>query len=124
MERNKNVNKIETSLKTGVDYFIFYLDNDIIKISSKTKKILGIKDKGAITLSQIKSIIIGSDVSHFVNQINTWIQGDTSNIIQIKIMDYYKMIRTIQIKGHLRYDSNGNIICIYGAYVDLTNLGN
>ncbi len=124
MERNKNLNKIDTTLKTGVDYFIFYLNNDIVKISSKTKKILGIKDNGTMTLSQIKSIILGSDIVEFEHQINKWIQGHTENIIQIKIIDYYKIIRTIQIKGHIRYDSNGNIICIYGAYVDLTNLGN
>ncbi len=116
--------KIHTSLKTGVDYFIYYINNDIVKISSKTKRNIGIKTKDPLTLSQFKTRILKQDIPMFTNQLYKWILGDTSQIIQIKIIDKHEHVRPIQIKGHLRTDEKGNVIYIFGAYVDLSNLGN
>ncbi len=116
--------KIHASIKTGVDYFIYYINNDIVKISTRTKRNIGIKTKDPLTLSQFKTRIVEQDIPVFVNQLYKWILGDTSKIIQIRIIDKNKHIRAIQIKGHLRTDEKGNVIYIFGAYVDLSHLGN
>ncbi len=121
-----DLNKIKTSHGKGssVDFFIYNINTDRIKLSSVTRNLLGLRENEPCTMSTIKSIIIGIDIPKFLRQIEKWLIGNTEGIIHIRIIDTKNQMRTIQIKGRVRYDYNGNIHSVYGAYFDMAHLIN
>ncbi len=108
----------------SVDFFIYKVSDDSIQISSNMKNILGLKCNESCYLSNIKSLIIGVDIPIFIQQFEKWLNGDTSKIIQIRLVDSDNRLRTIQLKGHLRFDHNGSVKSVYGAFFDISYLGN
>ncbi|MCW3805217.1 hypothetical protein [Plebeiibacterium marinum] len=111
-------------ITASVDFFIYRVADDSINISSGTKRSLGINCNDTCYLSNIKSLIIGVDIPVFVQKFAKWLKGDVSEIIQVRIIDAKNQMRTIQIKGHLRYDENQNVVSVYGAFFDISYLGN
>jgi len=107
-----------------VDFFIYKISDGTIQLSSNMKTVLGLNYNNTCYLSNIKSLIIGVDIPGFVQQFDKWLNGDTSKIIQVRIVDSNNQIRTLQLKGHLRFDENQNIKSIYGAFFDISYLGN
>ncbi len=108
----------------SVDFFIYDIESDTIKISDDTRRLLGLINDEECNLSTIKSLIIGIDIPVFLKQLRLWLNGDTSGIIQVRIVDVYNQLRTIQIKGHARYGEGEQVKLIYGAYFDISVLGN
>jgi hypothetical protein len=108
----------------SVGFFIYDIESDIINIADNTKRLLGLINDKECTLSTIKSLIIGIDIPVFLQQFRLWLNGDTSGIIQVRIVDVYNQLRTIQIKGHARYEQGEQVKSIYGAYFDVSVLGN
>ncbi len=126
MSKYCDLNRIKTSYgkSSSVDFFIYHINTDRIKLSSVTRSLLGLRANEPCTMSTIKSIIIGIDIPKFLQQIEKWLKGDADGIIQIRIIDTKNQMRTIQIKGHVRYDNDSNIHSVYGAYFDMAHLIN
>ncbi len=126
MQESFDFNMINESKEIAgtVDFFIYKVSDDSIQISSTMKNVLGLKCNDPCYLSNIKSLIIGVDIPVFIQQFEKWLNGDTSNIIQIRLVDSENQIRTIQLKGHLRFDHNQNVKSVYGAFFDISYLGN
>ncbi len=126
MQESFDFNMINESKETGstVDFFIYRISDDSIQLSLNMKQLLGLNCTETCYLSNIKSLIVGVDVPVFINHFDKWLNGDTSHIIQIRLVDSKNQIRTLQIKGNIRYDENQNIQTIYGAFFDISYLGN
>ncbi len=126
MQESFGFNMINDSKEVAgsVDFFIYKVADDSIQISSNMKNILGLKCNEKCYLSTIKSLIIGVDIPTFIQQFKKWLDGDVSNIIQIRLVDSENEVRKIQLKGHLRYDENQSVKSVYGAFFDISYLEN
>ncbi len=107
-------------LEGAVGYWIYNVQDDTLNLSEGIKRSLGLEAQTECAFSTFKSLIIGADVPRFVKQFNEWINGDTSSIIQVRIVDTHNNVRIIQIKGRLRSDIRNNEIILYGAYIDIS----
>ncbi len=126
MQEPFDLNMINESKEIAgtVDFFIYKISDDSMQISSNMKQALGLSCGETCYLSNIKSLIIGIDIPVFIQHFTKWLNGNTSNIIQVRLVDSNNQIRTIQMKGHLRFDENQNVQSIYGAFFDISYLGN
>ena len=105
----------------AVDYFIYNKNSGCIAISTNTKKFLGIPEDTNCNIDIVKSHILGIDIPNFVKQFNRWLSGDTSEVIRVTMVNKCNRIKSIQIKGHIKYNEEGDTKTIYGAFID-TNL--
>lgn len=111
-------------LEGAVGYWIYNVEEDVLTLSEGVKKILGLDKCTKFAFSSFKSLIIGVDIPKFVQTFNDWINGNTSKIIQIRVVDVKNNIRVIQIKGRLRSNIRNNEIMLYGAYIDISYWSN
>lgn len=108
----------------AVGYWIYNLKDDDLNLSEGIKQVLGLEQCTKCAFSSFKSLIIGMDVPHFIHIFNEWIKGDTSKIIQFRMVDASDNIRTVQMKGHMRSKIDNNDIVLYGAYIDISYWSN
>lgn len=111
-------------IANSIGFWIYLIQEDIIKLSKDTMENFGIKIDIPCSMESFKSHILGVDISLFSQSIEKWIIGDTSNIIRIRIIDNDKQIKTLQIKGRVRFNKSGEAVQLYGAYIDISNREN
>ncbi|GAF01591.1 hypothetical protein [Saccharicrinis fermentans] len=108
------------NLEGAIGYWMYNVQEDTLRLPQRIKHILGLNKYSQCAFSSFKSIIIGADIPRFVKGFNAWINGDTSKIIQVRIVDSNNIVRVIQIKGHLRTDIRNSEMVLYGAYINIS----
>ncbi|WP_075590357.1 hypothetical protein [Labilibacter marinus] len=108
----------------AVGYWIYNVKDDVLNLSEGIKKSLGLEQCTSFAFSSFKSLIVGADVPTFVKTFNEWINGNSSPIAQIRIVDSNNEIRLVQIKGRLRSDIRNEEMVLYGAYIDISYWSN
>ncbi|MGQ1785832.1 MULTISPECIES: hypothetical protein [unclassified Saccharicrinis] len=108
------------NIQGAIGYWMYNVQEDILQLSDGIKHVLGLDKCTSCAFSSFKSLIVVADLQRFVQGFNEWINGDTTKIIQVRIIDDSGNIRLIQIKGHLRSDIRNNEIVLYGAYIDIS----
>ncbi len=104
----------------AVGYWIYNVKDDSLRLSEGIKNVLGFESCIDCSFTKFKSLILGVDVAKFTTGFDNWINGDTSQLIQVRLVDKFNQIRTIQIKGRLRSDIEDDDILLYGAYIDIS----
>jgi len=112
------------SIDGAVGYWIYNVKEDSFDLSEGIKQVLGLEHCTKCAFSTFKSLIIGTDVPQFVHNFDDWLNGDTSKIIQFKVVDISDNIRVVQMKGRLREDLDEDQIVLYGAYIDISYWSN
>lgn len=121
-----DLEKLNDPLGTAhsIGFWIYYLQEDRLKLSKSSMENFGIKTEEPYSLIRFKSHILGVDIPIFIQGLKKWLMGDTSSIISIRIINNHNQLKTFQIKGHIRFDEDGDAIQLYGAYIDISNWEN
>jgi hypothetical protein len=121
---DRNISGQPIDLSQAVSFWMYHPKTDEIDFSTDVKKMLGLTEDEVCYLSRIKSMILGVDIPCFLQYLHKWMEGDTSEIVQVRIIDCKKQMRTIQIKAHIRFGNEGAEELLYGAYFDVDVLKN
>jgi len=113
-----------TGIANSIGFWIYYIQEDTLVLSKNTIENFGIKIDIPCSMVSFKSHILGVDIPIFVQGLEKWLVGDISSIICIRIIDNDKQIKTLQIKGRVRFNKYGDSIQLYGAYIDISNREN
>ncbi|TLX72167.1 hypothetical protein E9993_19070 [Labilibacter sediminis] len=111
-------------IANSIGFWIYHIVDDMLKLSTNSMENFGIKNEVPLDLVSFKSHILGIDIPVFLNSFGKWLEGDCSDIMHIRVIDTKKNIKTMQIKGHARRDEEGNVVQLYGAYIDISNRQN
>lgn len=111
-------------IANSIGDWIYHIQEDVLNLSGDTRENFGINLDIPCRMASFKSRILSVDISLFVQCFDKWLIGDTSNVIRIRIIDNDKQIKTLQIKGRVRFDDSGVAVQLYGAYIDISNREN
>jgi hypothetical protein len=121
---SRNISGEPVDLSPIVSFWMYHPKTDIVELTENAQKSLGLAEDEVCHLSRIESMILGVDLPCFLQNLHKWLKGNTSGVVQIRIIDCHKQMRTIQIKAHIRIDDEGTVKTLYGAYFDIGILKN